>query len=190
MVATWMSSGYVVVPYTVKKVFVFPAPSRNVTNQTLPDWELLNYSWPERLWLLTSWLETGNTITFFTVYRLLYVNLKLSSAKLSHFSNIWKAFGAIMFLLEPKEGDGRSVGLFYCFILSVTVYSTVYIHYMSSGYTKKKYMRSNRWSSVYCQVKAICVHMFTWVNFVISGKMRRGWPDFVNPPRKSGRILN
>jgi hypothetical protein len=41
-------------------------------------------------------------------YRLLYVNLKLSSGKLSYSSDIWQAFGAIMYLLEPK-----SVGLFY-----------------------------------------------------------------------------
>jgi hypothetical protein len=35
--------------YTVKKVIVFPVPSRDVTNQTLPGWELLNYSRPGRV---------------------------------------------------------------------------------------------------------------------------------------------
>ncbi len=51
-------------------------------------------------------------------YQLLYLNLKLSSAKLSHFRDIRRAFGAIMFLLEPKWGEsGWSLGLFCCWIL-------------------------------------------------------------------------
>ncbi len=53
-------------------------------------------------------------------YRLLFLNFKLSSAKLSHFSDIWWAFGAIMCLLEPKTGGGgRRVGHFYCLIIYV-----------------------------------------------------------------------
>jgi hypothetical protein len=45
--------------------------------------------------------------------QLLYLNLKLSSAKLSN------AFGAIMYLVEPKGGEGgRSLGFFYCLNLS------------------------------------------------------------------------
>jgi hypothetical protein len=35
------------------------------TNQTLPGRELLNYSRPGRVWLVTSRLGTGKTITFF-----------------------------------------------------------------------------------------------------------------------------
>jgi hypothetical protein len=55
--------------YTVKeKSIVFPFPRRDVTNQTLPGRELLNYSRPGRVWLVTPWLGTGKTITFFTVY--------------------------------------------------------------------------------------------------------------------------
>ncbi len=38
---------------------------------------------------------------------LLHLNVKLSSSKLSRYSDIWRAFGAIMYLLEPKEGGGR-----------------------------------------------------------------------------------
>ncbi len=50
-------------------------------------------------------------------YRLIFLNFKLSSAKLSRFSDIWQAFGAIMYLLVPK-GGWRSLGLFSCLILS------------------------------------------------------------------------
>ncbi len=46
-------------PTLLIKVVVFPVSSRDVTNQTLPGWELLNYSRPGRLWLLTSRLGTG-----------------------------------------------------------------------------------------------------------------------------------
>ncbi len=53
-----------------KKVIVFPVHSRDVTNQSLPGRELLNYSRPGRVWLVTSPLGTGKTITFFTVYTL------------------------------------------------------------------------------------------------------------------------
>jgi hypothetical protein len=42
------------ITHTVKKVIVFPVPSRDVTNQTFPDQELLNYSLPGRVWLVTS----------------------------------------------------------------------------------------------------------------------------------------
>jgi hypothetical protein len=38
------------------------------------------------------------------------------SGKLSHYSAIWQDFGALLFLLEPKEGTGghqSCVGLFY-----------------------------------------------------------------------------
>jgi hypothetical protein len=55
----------------------------------------------------------------FVPYWLLYLNLKHWSANLSHFSNIWRAFCGILYVLEPKGGGGgRSVGLFYCLILS------------------------------------------------------------------------
>ncbi len=52
---------------TVKKVIVFPVPSRDVTNQTLPGRELLTYSRPGRVWLVTTRLGTGKSTTFFTV---------------------------------------------------------------------------------------------------------------------------
>jgi hypothetical protein len=51
--------------YTVKKVIVFPVPSPDVTNQTHPARELLNYSQPGRVCLVTFRLEMGKTITFF-----------------------------------------------------------------------------------------------------------------------------
>jgi|688.fasta_scaffold508874_1 hypothetical protein len=45
---------------------VFSVPSRDITNQTLPDRERFNYSQPGRVWLvtLTSRLGMGKTITF------------------------------------------------------------------------------------------------------------------------------
>jgi hypothetical protein len=51
--------------YTVKKVCGFPFCSRVVTNKTLPDRELCNYSRPGRVWLMTSRLGTGKSITHF-----------------------------------------------------------------------------------------------------------------------------
>jgi hypothetical protein len=39
---------------------------------------------------------------------LLQLYLKLSLGKLSHFSAIWQAFGALMFLLEPKGRGGKA----------------------------------------------------------------------------------
>jgi hypothetical protein len=51
-----------------KKVSDFPVPSRDVTNQTLPERELLNYSPPGRVWLVTFRLGTRKSLTFFTVY--------------------------------------------------------------------------------------------------------------------------
>jgi hypothetical protein len=48
---------------------------------------------------------------------MLYLNLKLSSAKLFYFSVMLWGFGAIMYLLEFKGGEGgRSMDLFYCLI--------------------------------------------------------------------------
>jgi hypothetical protein len=51
--------------YTEKKVIVFSVPIRDVTNQTLSGRELLNYSRLGRVWLVTSRLGSGKTITFF-----------------------------------------------------------------------------------------------------------------------------
>ncbi len=38
---------------------------RDVTNQTLPSREKFYYSWPGRVWFLTSRLVTGKSLTFF-----------------------------------------------------------------------------------------------------------------------------
>jgi hypothetical protein len=57
----WVSS------YTLKKVIDFPVPSRNVTNQTLPDWELKTYSRPRRVWYVTSQMGTKELITLTVV---------------------------------------------------------------------------------------------------------------------------
>jgi hypothetical protein len=66
--------------YTVKKVIVFPVPSRDVTNQTLTCREKFNNSLPGRVWLVTSRLGTGKTITFFySVRPLLRFQLSLFS---------------------------------------------------------------------------------------------------------------
>ncbi len=53
--------------YIVKKFIDFPVPSRDVTDQTLPGRERLNYSRPGRVWSVTPRLGTGKSITFFTV---------------------------------------------------------------------------------------------------------------------------
>jgi hypothetical protein len=53
---------------TVKSVIDFPVPSRDVTNQfyqTLPGGEYFSYSWPGRVWLVTSRLGTVKLLTFF-----------------------------------------------------------------------------------------------------------------------------
>ena len=49
----------------------------------------------------------------FVRYRLLFLNLKLSSSKLSHFSDIGLAFGAIMYLLESMGGGGKGAWDFF-----------------------------------------------------------------------------
>ncbi len=60
--------------YTVKKVNDFPIPSQDVTNQTLPGPEYLNYSRPGRVWLVTSRQGTGKWQTFFyNVHLILYL---------------------------------------------------------------------------------------------------------------------
>ncbi len=56
-----------------KNVTDFSIPNRDVTNQTLPGLEFFNYSRPWRVWLVTSRLGTGKTITFFTVYECVYL---------------------------------------------------------------------------------------------------------------------
>ncbi len=55
-------------PHTLLiKVIVFPVSSRDVTNQTLPGRELLNYSRPGRVWLVTSRLGTGKPLFLYSV---------------------------------------------------------------------------------------------------------------------------
>jgi hypothetical protein len=52
--------------YTVKKVIVFHVLcSWDVTNQTLPGWEILKYSPPGRVLFVTFRRGTEKTITFF-----------------------------------------------------------------------------------------------------------------------------
>ncbi len=50
-----------------KMVVDFPVPSRDFTSQTLPGREKFNYSRPGRVWLVTSWLGTGKSPTFFYI---------------------------------------------------------------------------------------------------------------------------
>ncbi len=62
-------SAYLLLPspplqYTVKKATGLPVPSRDVTIQTLPGRELLNYSRPGRVWSVTSRLGTGKPTIF------------------------------------------------------------------------------------------------------------------------------
>jgi hypothetical protein len=55
-------------PLHCKKHSDLPVPCRDVTNQTLPGQEKLNYYRPGRVWLVTSQLGTGKSLTIFTVY--------------------------------------------------------------------------------------------------------------------------
>jgi hypothetical protein len=48
-----------------KKFLVFPVPSRDVTNQTPPGRELLNYSQPGKVWLVTSRLHRKKSFSIF-----------------------------------------------------------------------------------------------------------------------------
>ncbi len=68
---------------------------------------------------LAKWMPSAYVVV---PYRLLYLILKISSAKLFNLSGIWRPSGAIMYLLEPKGGgggrSGRCLGLFYCLIFS------------------------------------------------------------------------
>ncbi len=61
----------ILVHNTVKKVSDFPVSSRDVTNQTLPGREKLNYSPPGRVWLVTSRLGMRKSLTFFLQCRVL-----------------------------------------------------------------------------------------------------------------------
>ncbi len=58
----WMTA---VTLHCKKKVSHFPVPSRDVTDQTLPGQEKLNYSRPGRVWLVTSRLGKGKRLTLF-----------------------------------------------------------------------------------------------------------------------------
>ncbi len=51
--------------YTVKKGYRLSRPQRDVTYQTLLGGNTLNYSRPRRVWLVTSRLGTGESLTFF-----------------------------------------------------------------------------------------------------------------------------
>ncbi len=55
-----------ILQYTVKKFSNFPVPSRDVTNQTLPEGELFNFSRPGRIWLVTSRMGTGKITNIFS----------------------------------------------------------------------------------------------------------------------------
>jgi hypothetical protein len=48
-----------------KMVSDFPGPNLDVTNQTLPGREKFNYSRQGRVWIVTSRLGTGKSLTFF-----------------------------------------------------------------------------------------------------------------------------
>jgi hypothetical protein len=48
-----------------KKLAIFPVPRRDVTSQTLLGREQLNYSRPGMVWLVTSRLGTGKSLTYF-----------------------------------------------------------------------------------------------------------------------------
>jgi hypothetical protein len=61
--------------HTVKKVTDFPVLSRDFIYQTLTGRDLLNYSRPGRVWLVTSWLGTGKSVTFFAVQLLTLLTL-------------------------------------------------------------------------------------------------------------------
>ncbi len=62
------SSYFNIRSHTVKKVILFPVPSRDVTNQALSGRELLNYSRPRDSLFSDIPAGDGKTIIFFTVH--------------------------------------------------------------------------------------------------------------------------
>jgi hypothetical protein len=68
--------------YTVKKVSDIPVPSQDVTYQTLPGREYSFYYRPGRVWLVTSLLGTGMSLTFFLQRRRFFRHFELSPIRL------------------------------------------------------------------------------------------------------------
>ncbi len=109
---------------------------------------ILCESWPTYMSVLS--------ICCCTIYRMFYLNLKLSPAKLSHFSDTCWAFVAITYLLEPKGGRGwGSVGLFYYLILSAlitldlpTCFASCFNH--CTFYPERGLIRDRRSSTAAC----------------------------------------
>jgi hypothetical protein len=73
----------------------------------------------------------------YVVVLYLYFEAYISDAFSFYSSNIWLAFGARMYLLDPKGGGGgRTVGLSYCLILSAFV-ANLYTNCCQKGAGKK-----------------------------------------------------
>jgi hypothetical protein len=84
-----------------KKVIVFPFPSRDVTNQTLPAaGNNLIIPGPGRVWLVTSRLGTGKIVTFFTVYMgqvILLMRLYLPLKRwMRTITELWMTFSRVL----------------------------------------------------------------------------------------------
>jgi hypothetical protein len=54
--------------------------------------------------IASTWITSVYVVV---MHRLLYLNLKLSSEKLSYFSDIWRTCESLMFLLEPMGRGGQ-----------------------------------------------------------------------------------
>ncbi len=97
---------------TVKNVIDFPVLSRDVTNQTLPGRKLLNYSLLERVWLVTSRLETGKSLTFF--YSVMKKNLYSYPAVLLAVEYLGRKNVALALLLLPVRAHEVPLTLHAC----------------------------------------------------------------------------
>jgi hypothetical protein len=88
-------------------VIHFPVSSRDVAYQTPPGREKLNYSPPGRVWLMTSRLEMGKWITFFTVYtkwKRISASYTLSQP---HTAQVWSVKGEYSIIVHLYKRGGR-----------------------------------------------------------------------------------
>ncbi len=106
---------------TFLTVLVMRKITSAVKSQTL---SRANYKIPARIrHSLATWVQCIRYVT--VPYWLLRLNLKPLSGKISHFSEIWRANGEIMFFLEPKgQGEESCLGLFHGFNTSCKYWIT------------------------------------------------------------------
>jgi hypothetical protein len=100
--------------YNVKKDIVFTVPSRDVTNQTPPGRESLNYSRLGRVWFVTSRLGTGKTVTFFTVSydKMRCQDLRFQLLLYAIFRQYWLTKNRQHLFESSTVGSDKAVGVY------------------------------------------------------------------------------